>query len=192
MCRNHCGAGLHQCRNWHRDSLPLGKPGFAYRRPGRAEPAYDGLAAGLAACRSDAADHQVCRRCPLDRTRRRYDRDGGARVFCRRARPCLSRDPARRPRPRNRHRTGSDTAARRLSRLDQGSGRSCRHRKARRSPRELRAPGHPARHAGVDGAGPRGGDRARSGARHPGLLQRGGARPIAARRSAPFRPHTNA
>src|ERR1700676_3468920 len=48
-----------------------GKPGSAYRRPGCADAAQDGFAAGPAARRAAAADHQVRRLGPQHRTRGR-------------------------------------------------------------------------------------------------------------------------
>ncbi len=182
------GPGLHQCGDRHRDRVPLREPGAAYRRPERARPVEDGRPAGPAACRHDAADHQVRVDRDVDRARRRHDRDGGARMLRRRLRALLPRDPARRPRPRDRPRQGGVPKPghyRASTKLDR---RSARHREARRHPGERRAPGNPFRPAGVDGARPRRGHRAAARPRHPGLFQRRRARPPAAGRSASFRP----
>ena len=105
------GPGCMQRDDRHRHRVPLGEPGPPYRRPGRADPAHDGLAPGPAACRHHAAHHQVLGRRALDRAHRRHDRDGGARMLRRRARPRLSRNSARHPRPRDRHRQGGHPAS---------------------------------------------------------------------------------
>ena len=52
---HHRRTRLHQCRDRYRDRVPLGKPDSAHRRPGRADAAQDGLAAGPAARRHDVA-----------------------------------------------------------------------------------------------------------------------------------------
>ena len=55
------GPGLHQCRHRHRHRVSFGEPDPAHRRPGRADPAQDGIAAGSAARRLDDPHHQVRR-----------------------------------------------------------------------------------------------------------------------------------
>ena len=62
-------------------------------------------------------------------------------------------------------------------------------RKARRHPGRLRAPGGAVRPAGLGERQPRGGDRLRPRARHPGLHERGEPRHAARGRCASFRPH---
>jgi hypothetical protein len=88
------GPGCTKCRDRHRDGLPLREPGSAYRWPRCADPAHDGLAAGSAACRSDAADYEIFGRGPIDRAHRGHDLDGSSGVRCRRPRTFLSRNPA--------------------------------------------------------------------------------------------------
>ena len=71
----------------------------AHRRPGGVDAAHDGLAAGLAARRHDAADHEILGQRALDRARGRHGVDGGARMLQRRAGAVVPRNSARRARP---------------------------------------------------------------------------------------------
>ena len=113
------GPRLHECRDRHRHRVPLGEPGAPHRRPERARPVAHGRPAGPAARRHDAADHQVRIDGDVDRARRRHGDDGGARMLQRRLWSVLSRDSARRARPRGRHHQGGAAAAREIPRLDQ-------------------------------------------------------------------------
>ncbi len=53
------GPGTTDAVTGRRERLPGREPDAAHRRPGRAQPAQDGLAAGSAARRHHAPDHQV-------------------------------------------------------------------------------------------------------------------------------------
>ena len=89
LCSNHGEARLHQRDDRHRHGVPLGKPGPAHRRSGRAQPAQDGLAAGPAACGHDDAHYQVRGRGAQHGTDRRHGLHGRARspLPTRRGRP---------------------------------------------------------------------------------------------------------
>ena len=95
---------LHQRHDRHRLRGARRDPDPAHRRPGRLDPAQDGLAAGSAARRHDGPDHQVRGDRAFDRAGRRHGQHGGARVLQRRLGAVLPRDSARRARPRDRHR----------------------------------------------------------------------------------------
>ena len=181
--RDHRRPRLHQRHDRDRLRLPRRDPDPAHRRPGRAHPAQDGLAAGPAARRHDGADHQVRGHRALHRARRRHGQHGGARVLQRRVGAVVPRDPARRAGPRGRALEGGHPRPRALPGLDPLDRRSRRHREAGRPAGERRAALHPARHPGVELPRSRAGDRAGPPAQHPGLLQRLGPRPAAARRS---------
>ena len=80
------GPGTHRRGDRRGERVARGEPDAAHRRPGRARPAQDGLAAGPAARRHDDPDQQVRGHRALDRPGRRHGVDGLPRVLQRRPR----------------------------------------------------------------------------------------------------------
>lgn len=170
-------------RRGHRcgQRLPGREPDAADRRPGCAEPAQDGFAAGPAARRHDDADHQVRRHGAAHRPGGRHGLDGVPGVLQRRPRPVLPGDPARHPGQLRPGGVGDHPRGRPLPGVHQEHWRPGQHRGARRPDRPGREARSTARHPGMDCARQRRGDRLRPQAQHPGVHERFGAGHPAAR-----------